>query len=293
MLACLCPSTSLEADPRPRLSAPPRRAARNAWRTSSTSAAKRRAKRLAPGHQHVVVIALRLKRRRGAKRFFQTPANPIALDRAAYALGHRQSDARARRGLAFRPLASAGLQREGLGRYAPPSRDALKFRPLGQAAQGSPAGSGFPSSRKALRLHSAPSSRPERTVRRRPKAEGGPIRRRASCGRARAARRAPCGRPPSPSGRESHDGACAPACWVDRSASPLVSESVRAREQSKRRRLPRAKTGLPQPPLRPSGEAGKYQCGASRRFKARLMPRKRREVNCGAPDRGLLRATYL
>ena len=52
------------------------------------------AQRLAPGHQHVVAIALRLKRRRRAQRFFQTPPDPIALDSAADAFGHRETDPR-------------------------------------------------------------------------------------------------------------------------------------------------------------------------------------------------------
>jgi hypothetical protein len=65
-------------------------------------------------------------------------------------------------------------------------------------------------------------------------AEAISIRRRASCGRARGALQAPCGRRPSPSGRESHDDACARACWVDRSASrsslriPVVGGKNRA-----------------------------------------------------------------
>ena len=53
--------------------------------------------RLAPSHQHVIVIALRLKGRGGAQRLFQTPADAVALDRAADALGYGQSDAGAER----------------------------------------------------------------------------------------------------------------------------------------------------------------------------------------------------
>ena len=49
------------------------------------------------------------------------------------------------------------------------------------------------------------------------------LRRSAACGRARAGRPGPCGRPWSPCGRESRDGACAPACSVDRSASRSIS----------------------------------------------------------------------
>jgi hypothetical protein len=71
------------------------------------------------------------------------------------------------------------------------------------------------------------------------------------------------------------------------SPNPFARENDRSAA-----RFPRTKTGFPQEPLRPSGEAGKYYCSV-RRFKAQLMPRKRREVNCGAPDRGFLRATYL
>lgn len=45
----------------------------------------------------------------------------------------------------------------------------------------------------------------------------------ASCGRAPGGRRPPCGRQRSPCGHESRDGACAPACSVDKSASPECS----------------------------------------------------------------------
>ncbi len=89
----------------------------------------------------------------------------------------------------------------------------------------------MPSSCKASRLPSAASS----PTRERPdsdRSRSEPIRRRASCARARGAPQAPCGRRPSPSGRESHGGACARACWVDRSASrvglriPIVGEKI-------------------------------------------------------------------
>ena len=92
------------------------------------------AQRLAPGHQHVVVIALRLKGPSGPERFFQPPPDPIALDRAADASGDGQADARARDGIRFGSR-RAGLQREGLGRDAPAARHALKFGPPGQAAE--------------------------------------------------------------------------------------------------------------------------------------------------------------
>jgi len=55
--------------------------------------------RLAPGHQHVVVIALGLKRGRRAQSLFKPPANPISLDRPADALGYRQTHAGAASGL--------------------------------------------------------------------------------------------------------------------------------------------------------------------------------------------------
>jgi len=51
----------------------------------------------------------------------------------------------------------------------------------------------------------------------------GPVRRSDACGRGRGGRREPCGRRWSPDGRESRDGACAPVCWVDRSASRSFS----------------------------------------------------------------------
>ena len=62
------------------------------------------AQRLAPGHQHVIVIALRLKGRRGAQRLFQPPADAIAHDRVADGFGHCQPHTRARRG--FVPVSS-------------------------------------------------------------------------------------------------------------------------------------------------------------------------------------------
>ena len=65
------------------------------------------AQRLAPGHQHVIVIALRLKRPCGPQRLFQPPADPIALDRAADASGHCQSR-RAPRGRLLSPLPRGG-----------------------------------------------------------------------------------------------------------------------------------------------------------------------------------------
>jgi hypothetical protein len=74
----------------------------------------------------------------------------------------------------------------------------------------------MPSSCKASRLPTA-ASFDTRTAEQRPKPQ--PIRRRASCARVRDAPQALCGRRPSPSGRGSHDDACARACWVDRSAS--------------------------------------------------------------------------
>src|ERR1700722_19368927 len=91
--------------------------------------------RLAPGHQHVVVIPLRLKRRRGAQRLFQPPADAIALDRAADAFGHRQPYARRGDGFLSRLLAPTRLQRESRDRCAPSARDALVFRPSRQPAE--------------------------------------------------------------------------------------------------------------------------------------------------------------
>ncbi len=92
------------------------------------------AQRLAPGHQHVVVVALRLKRLSGAQRLFQPPADPIALDRAADGFGHREANPRAGDGPSLHFLARAGLQREGLRRDTPSMRDTLKFGPSGEAA---------------------------------------------------------------------------------------------------------------------------------------------------------------
>jgi hypothetical protein len=87
--------------------------------------------RLAPGHQHVIVIALRLKRLSGAQRLFQPPADAIALDRATDASRHREPHSRAGDGLPLGSVASTGLQGEGLDRYAPSARDTLKFSPSG------------------------------------------------------------------------------------------------------------------------------------------------------------------
>src|SRR3954452_25339625 len=49
------------------------------------------------------------------------------------------------------------------------------------------------------------------------------LRRSDACGHAHGARRDPCGRRSWRDGRGSRDGACAPVCWVDRSASRVVS----------------------------------------------------------------------
>jgi hypothetical protein len=92
------------------------------------------AQRLAPGHQHVVVISLRLKGRRSAQGLFQPSADAIALDGAADAFRHCQSHARPRDGFLSRLLATAGLQRESLDRCAATARDTLIFCPSGQAA---------------------------------------------------------------------------------------------------------------------------------------------------------------
>ena len=50
----------------------------------------------------------------------------------------------------------------------------------------------------------------------------GPFRRSDACGHARGGRQEPCGRRSSPDGRESRGGACAPVCWVGKSASRVV-----------------------------------------------------------------------
>jgi hypothetical protein len=92
------------------------------------------AQRLAPGHQHVVVISLRLKGRRSAQGLFQPSADAIALDGAADAFRDCQSHARPRDGFLSRLLATAGLQRESLDRCAATARDTLVFGPSGQAA---------------------------------------------------------------------------------------------------------------------------------------------------------------
>jgi hypothetical protein len=79
--------------------------------------------------------------------------------------------------------------------------------------------------------------------------EGKPIRRIASCGRARGALQALCGRRPSPSGSESRDGACARACWADRSASPASLQIPIVSGKIERGPILNAQT--PTRPLRP------------------------------------------
>ena len=54
------------------------------------------------------------------------------------------------------------------------------------------------------------------------------VRRSVACDRARAGPRPPCGRPWLPCGRGNRDGACAPICLVDRSASRLSGKSPQA-----------------------------------------------------------------
>ena len=104
ILACLCLSPSVVAEP-----APARvRAAAPGGAKGGADIIDKRSKtatqRLAPGHQHVIVIALRLKRRGSAQRFFQASADAIALDRAADAFGHREAPlARPRRRLSPLP----------------------------------------------------------------------------------------------------------------------------------------------------------------------------------------------
>jgi hypothetical protein len=48
------------------------------------------------------------------------------------------------------------------------------------------------------------------------------LRRSGACGHAHGVRRGPCGRRSWRDGRGSRDGACAPVCWVDKSASRVV-----------------------------------------------------------------------
>ncbi len=104
----------------------------------------------------------------------------------------------------------------------------LKSARLVKRPRGSPTASGLLSPCNALWLHSAtPGARDEGSSE--PPRPCAPIRRKASCGPARGVRSKPFGRRPSPSGRESHAGAYAPACWVDRSASLSNLQSVPAR----------------------------------------------------------------
>jgi hypothetical protein len=60
---------------------------------------KTAAQRLAPSHQHVIVIPFRLKRRGGAQGLFQPSPDTIAPDRVPDVLGHGQAHASARLGL--------------------------------------------------------------------------------------------------------------------------------------------------------------------------------------------------
>src|SRR5271155_5277682 len=134
---------------------------------------------------------------------------------------------------------------------------------------GSPAGPGFPSSRKALRLHSAPCFEARATVGRRPKARA------AGSGRELlAAARAPRGDYFAAAHRRGA-GAKAMTALAHQLAGligplHLWSPNPFARENDRSAaRFPRTKTSFPQEPLRPSGEAGKYYCSV-RRFKPGL-----------------------
>ena len=285
MVACLCPSA--RSRPARAGDLQPRRAARR----GTHGGHRRRARR----------SGAQAPRAGPSARSRDRPAPQEALRRATLLSGAGEPDcARQRRRRSWLPssptrgldeVSRSGASRlrdcrvKARSRHALPTRDAQEFGPLGQASQGFDDRLRLSILTQGVGAPFAPSSGPSDG--RAAKGEGRPVRRRASCGRARAWRRSPCGRRPSPSGRESRDGACAPACWVDRSASRLISESVARLTIAARQQSPRAKSN---PPQRPFSQAEKLEIeyGACR-FKARLMPREPREVNRGAPDRGLLR----
>jgi hypothetical protein len=107
-----------------------------------------------------------------------------------------------------------------------------------------------------------------------------PVRRRASCARGRGARSKPCGRRPSPCGRETRDGACARACWVDRSASPL-NLRIRSRVKNRGHGLDlNTQSQLPPQLLDGRGPSRRKSTQApTRRFWPQLMPRGPAQVN--------------
>jgi hypothetical protein len=77
-------------------------------------------KRLAPGHQHVIVIGLRLKGTRGAQGLFQPAADAVAHDSAADLPCHGDSDSGDRRPIVG-ILAARRLERKRFERASSPA----------------------------------------------------------------------------------------------------------------------------------------------------------------------------
>ena len=137
-----------------------------------------------PAADHHVIMPAPRRHCRSPHHFPEPAPHPVALDRIADLFGDGEAEPRGP-GV----LARVRLEHERRCRGLDPPGCGEKIRPLLQPLDQSRAGSAF--------RHSA------------------------ACGRARAARRLPCGRPWLPCGCESHADACAPACWVDRSASRM------------------------------------------------------------------------
>ena len=139
----------------------------------------------APSDQHVVVARAQRCPRPSADDVAQPPAHAIALDRGSDLARHREADPRRTVVVAVAPL-----QHECRRRNLGPAGCGQEIRPLLQ---------------------------PDHCDARRVGSGAEPLAA-AAC----AGLRPPCGRPWSPCVREIRDGACARACWVDRSASRVL-----------------------------------------------------------------------
>jgi hypothetical protein len=123
--------------------------------------------------------------------FAKPAADAISLGRGAVLFGHREADPD--RAVI---VAAAILDYECGGVHPQPVGNGEEVRPLPQPVHGD--------------------------------ISGGSLRRSGACGRVRAARQELSDHRSSRGGHESRDGACAPVCWVDKSASresPLTGKS--------------------------------------------------------------------
>ncbi len=154
---------------------------------------KRQTERRAASDQHVVVARPHASLRREPNDLPQAALHTVAFNRVADLLGDGKSDARRSRFVALARLkhkARNGRPRAGCG--------SEEVRALPQ-----------PIHRNDMRV-------------------GAEIRLSAACDHVHDGRQRPCGPPWSSCGCDSRDGACAPACWVDRSASREISVRRRA-----------------------------------------------------------------